>query len=97
MAVLKIEQINEYGEHILKDVENNKEYSFILEFHNCESAVGDTLVLNDCLLDINNQEYSRMYSFGAPNSKYGRQNPSVTELAMLKKGNEYIKLKRIYG
>ena len=91
LIVKKIEKNNCF----VKDEENN-EYFFHIELYDIidKIEVNDILYMSDKLIkDINNF----VSSFGALDSKYGRENPSEDEILVIMKNNKNIRLKRLYG
>ena len=99
MIKLKVEKINQY-EYELKD-ENEKKYNLNLEFYDINKGleIGDTVYINEELLNRKYDGYSTSYTFGNLENKYGKEIENLNDIDVIKivkKGDE-IYLKRIYG
>ena len=95
---LKIKEKREFNEYILVDTKTKREYKLILEFYFMdEPKIGDVLVLNEELLNINNENFVQPYAFEIltenEDFKWLNENDMA---ALVTKDKKYI-LKRIYG
>ncbi len=100
MIELMIKEKGEHGKLVLQE-KSGKLHSLIFEFYDIENKpeVGDTLVMDEELLDRNSEAFAQPYAFGAMDSKYGRKESELdeSELLGLQTKNGNIVLKRIYG
>lgn len=99
MKKLEITKVDNY-EYYLKD-KNNNEYNFNIEFQSIDikPKIGDYIYISDELLDKNYIEYSKFYTFGPLNSKYGRKiiDENSPDVIKIETNNNSIYLKRLYG
>ena len=99
MVKLMIINKNEYL-YSLKD-ERNNDYELNLEFLDVEEKpqIGDYICMSAELLNTRYAGYSTNYTFGKMDSKYGRENLSLTDIDVIKIENtdKEIYLKRLYG
>lgn len=100
MRILKVANIGEYGEINFIDTKDKKEYSFIMQFI-CDYTpkVGDNFYIHDSLLYPGYAEYSKMYTFGDLDSKYGRaiKDENDVNLISIVQDKKRYDLKRVYG
>lgn len=99
MIRLKIININKKL-YTLED-ENGNKYEILLDFLDISTKLceGDTIYINEQLLDDNYVGYSDFYAFGHLDNGYGKENISLEDedVIILLVGNEKIYLKRLYG
>ena len=99
MKKLKITKKEDY-KYFLEDEIGNK-YDFNMSFLDIaeEIGIGDYIVFSDELLNPKYEGYSKMYTFGDLESKYGKNNISLTDIDVIKvvTKDKEIYLKRLYG
>ena len=100
MVELKIVEKND-REYTLENARTNETYKFQIKFFDLdkEVVVGDTLIVNECVLDRTYKEYSKKLQYGALDQPYGRKIDSKDHpdlLCVVKNGKEYW-LKRFFG
>lgn len=99
MKELRIISIEHDFIYVVEDDEEN-EYELNLEFQGEEKAdMGDTIVMDERLLDSQYEGYCGSYTFGNMESPYGRSgleegSPDVIRVV---KPDKEILLKRLYG
>lgn len=97
MVILEISSVNLYNNYYLLDKKNNKAYSLYLEFYGVDKPkVGDSLAINEKLLDKNYEGYCQPYAFILCENE-NKINVNNTEKIALNCGNKKYILKRIYG
>lgn len=99
MVKLKILNINNYEYNLIDEKE--KKYTLNLEFFDLEKSpkIGDYIYMSVELLNPRYSGFSKNYTFGSLESKYGKENISLTDVDVIKVviSNLEIYLKRLYG
>ncbi len=96
MVELKVLNVNEYNNFLLKDVQTEKVYSLFLEFYNVPNIeVGDTIFLNHNLLNPQFEGFAQPYAFELFSGEVDVKNNNE-DLEFCSKNKKYC-LKRIYG
>ena len=88
-------------DYTLENTETKEQYKFQIRFFDLEEdvVVGDTITVNEAILDRSYKEYSKKLQFGALDQPYGRKIESREHpdlLCVKKNGKEYW-LKRFFG
>ena len=97
MIELVVEEIKDYGEYILRNLENAQRISLILEFYNMQKPIkGDRLILSKKLLDKTSLSYVQPYAFAFEGFREDMKDLD-DRFAMLKTKNKILLLKRLYG
>lgn len=100
MAVLKIVAQNGVN-YTLQNEKSKQKYQFILTFFDVEESikVNDLLIIHKDLINEKYEGYSKSYSFGALESKYGKKVDGIQDIdcIAIKTENKTIYLKRLYG
>ena len=88
-------------EYTLENAETKEQYKFQIKFFDLdeEVVVGDTITINEALLDRAYKEYSKKLQFGALDQPYGRKIESREhpDLLCVKKNEKEYWLKRFFG
>jgi len=99
MISLKIDKINK-NLYTLKDIDGTT-YELVLKFLDIDFMldVGDTIHMNQQLLDESYEGYNSYYTFGNLSNSYGKENISTsdTDIIRITSKNKTILLKRLYG
>lgn len=99
MISLKIDRINR-NLYTLKDMDGIT-YELVLKFLDIEFTldVGDSIHMNEQLLDERYEGYSGYYTFGNLNNSYGKEDISIKDIDIIRvtSKNKTILLKRLYG
>ena len=86
--------------YVLKD-KQDRIYNIVLKFLDTDEFpdIGDTICMNEQLLNINYEGYNTFYTFGSLDNKYGKTNITLddVDIIMLMIGKKEIYLKRLYG
>lgn len=100
MVELVVAEKRDFNEYVLCESKSEKKHSFGLEFIETPSpSVGDSIFLNEQLLDAQTETFSKNYVFGELSSEYGRKITSKADpdLAVIIVSAKRIVLKRLYG
>ena len=81
----------------LINLENGNRYKLLLEFYGIEAEPRDILSLHEKLLDKNYEGYCQPYAFEKTTTHSAVEISKNLDLAILKKIDENITLKRLYG
>lgn len=99
MISLKIDEINK-NLYTLKDIEGTT-YEIVLKFLDIDFTldIGDSLYMNEKLLDESYEGYSVYYTFGNLNNHYGKEDISISDIDIIRvtSKNKTALLKRLYG
>lgn len=99
MISLKIDKINK-NLYTLKDIDDTT-YEIVLKFLDTDFIldVGDTIDMNEQLLDASYEGYSGYYVFGSLSNSYGKKDISISDIDVIRvtSKNKTIRLKRLYG
>lgn len=99
MISLKIDKINK-NLYTLKDIEGTT-YEIVLKFLDIDFTldIGDSLYMNEKMLDERYEGYSTYYTFGNLNNSYGKEDISIKDIDIIRvtSKNKTILLKRLYG
>ena len=99
MVKLKIVNIDGYKYDLVDEDKHN--YTINLEFFDIEEniKIGNYICMNSELLNTKYEGYSKCYTFGSLENKYGKENISLEDIdvitVILDKKEVY--LKRLYG
>lgn len=95
MVACKIIEKKKYNEYILKV--GGKEMSLVLEFYGVDVGLGDSIILDENLLDKNAREYAQPYAFEVMGPASGNVKLLTSDFAIISTKDSDYKLRRIYG
>ncbi len=95
MKVFNIVNVGEFGKFSLAQKDSKAVHSLIMEFYGIPAPeVGDSILINEKLLDKNYEGYAQPYAFKLDGGAI--RNEDTEKIAVHKQGKNYV-LKRVYG
>lgn len=95
MKVFNIVNVGEFGKFSLAQKDSKVVHSLIMEFYGIPAPeVGDSILINEKLLDKNYEGYAQPYAFKLDGGAI--RNEDTEKIAVHKQGKNYV-LKRVYG
>lgn len=95
MVACKIIEKKKYNEYILKV--GSKEISLVLEFYGVDVSMGDSIILDEKLLDKNSRGYVEPYAFEMLGVLSKNIKLPNTDFAVLSTKDGDKMLRRVYG